>query len=340
MKKITLALAAGALVASLAACSGKANDKAAEAAATDSTATVTVSPLSVKGTALINAEGDTVVLNGPSLGWHSNWGRFYNDSTIMAIKEKWGANVTRAAIGAHKSWDCVNTFDADSTYAYECAFKAIDAAIANGLYIICDWHSHENTLDNAKKFFTTITEKYGDSPNIIYEIWNEPLQIQWQEIKDYANELIPLIRKNAPNSVIIVGTPSWDQEVDKAAADPLTQENLMYALHFYAATHKDYLRETAEKAIADGLPIFISECASMEATGDGPIDYESWQAWVDLADRHKLSMLLWDIADKDETCSMIMSTASDNGMNWTDADLKEWAKTAIKTIKTRNGIAE
>ena len=94
------------------------------------------------------------------------------------------------------------------------------------------------------------------------------LRIQWQEIKDYAAEVIPVIRKNAPNSVVIVGTPSWDQEVDKAAADPLKEKNVTYALHYYAATHKDYLRERARQAIDAGLPLFISECGSMEATGD------------------------------------------------------------------------
>ena len=176
----------------------------------------------------------------------------------------------------------------------------------------------------------------GDDPHIIYEIWNEPLQIQWQEIKDYAAEVIPVIRKNAPNSVVIVGTPSWDQEVDKAAADPLKEKNVTYALHYYAATHKDYLRERARQAIDAGLPLFISECGSMEATGDGPIDYESWNAWVDLADRNKLSMLMWSISDKVETCSMLEPGAPSDGMQWTDDNLKEWARLVKETTQTRN----
>ena len=336
MKTGLLAFASALILMSAASC-GQSAKKTSEANGTDTVATF-VSPLHVSGTALLNAKGDTMVLNGPSLGWHSNWGRFYNEGTVRALKEKWGANITRAAIGAHKSWDCVNTFDADSAYAVNLAMKVIDAAISNDMYVICDWHSHENTLENAKKFFTVITEKYGDSPNIIYEIWNEPLDIPWQEIKDYATELIPVIRKNAPSSVIIVGTPKWDQEVDVAAESPLTEKNLLYALHFYAGTHKDWHRVKAEKAIAAGLPLIISECGSMEATGDGPIDYESWQAWMDLADRHGLSVLMWDIADKDETCSMISASASDNGMEWTEEDLKEWAKLARKTTLERNKI--
>lgn len=328
----SLLLCAAMASAGFSSCRGKAS---ATEPTNDSTASF-VSPLHVEGTALLNAAGDTIVLTGPSLGWHSNWGRFYNPGTIKALKENWGANITRAAIGAHASGDCVNSFEADSDNAVNLAMTAIDAAIENDMYIICDWHSHNNTLENAKKFFTVITEKYGDTPNILYEIWNEPLEIEWQEIKDYANEVIPVIRANAPGAVIIVGTPKWDQDVDIAAQSPIDAPNLLYSLHYYAGTHKDWNRDKATKALEAGLPLIISECGSMDHTGDGPIDYESWQAWMDWADANKVSVLMWDIADKDETCSMIKSTASSDGSQWTDDDLKEWAQLARKTISARN----
>lgn len=314
---------------------GQKEKQAADADVTADSLTV-VSPLHVEGTALLNDSGDTVVLTGPSLGWHSNWERFYNPGTVKALKENWGANITRAAIGAHKSGDIVGTYDMDSAKAVNLAMTVIDAAIDNGMYVICDWHSHENTLDNAKKFFTAITEKYGDSPNVLYEIWNEPLEIPWQEVKDYATELIPVIRENAPGSVIIVGTPRWDQDVDAAAESPLEFDNVLYSLHYYAGTHKDWLRDKAVKAIDAGLPLIISECGSMDHTGDGPIDYESWNEWVGFADSNKLSMLMWDIADKNETCSMISADAPDNGMDWKEEHLKEWAKLARRTTQERN----
>lgn len=335
MKIRILSVAAVAIMfLGLAACgsSSKSNTDAVPADTVDTF----VSPLHVDSTTLLNAKGDTIVLSGPSLGWHSNWGRFYNAGTVKALKENWGANITRAAIGAHKSGDCEHTYNVDSAYAVNLAMAVIDAAIANDMYVICDWHSHENTLADAKEFFKVITGKYGDCPNILYEIWNEPLDIPWQEIRDYANELIPVIRKNAPGSVIIVGTPKWDQDVDVAAESPLEFPNLLYSLHFYAGTHKDWNRDKAELAIAAGLPLIISECGSMDHTGDGLVDYDSWRQWMAFADRHNLSVLMWDIADKNETCSMISSGASDNGMEWKDSDLKEWAKLARKTIRERN----
>lgn len=334
MKTLFTTFISALVLSALTGCGGStAKNTSAEAA---DSVTAFVSPLHVSGTALLNAEGDTMVLNGPSLGWHSNWGRFYNEGTVKALKEKWGANITRAAIGAHPSGDCVKGYSVDSVNAVNLAMKVIDAAIANDMYVICDWHSHNNTLDDAKNFFTVITEKYGDKPNILYEIWNEPLDIPWQEIRDYAAEVIPVIRKNAPGAVIIVGTPKWDQDVDIAAENPVDAPNLLYSLHYYAGTHKDWNREKAQKAIDAGLPLIISECGSMDHTGDGPIDYESWQAWMDFADSNNLSVLMWDIADKNETCSMISATASDNGMEWKEDDLKEWAKLARKTIRERN----
>lgn len=334
MKTLLTTFISALLLSAMTGCGGS-SAKNASAETADSV-TAFVSPLHVSGTALLNAEGDTMVLNGPSLGWHSNWGRFYNEGTVKALKEKWGANITRAAIGAHPSGDCVKGYSVDSVNAVNLAMKVIDAAIANDMYVICDWHSHNNTLEDAKKFFTVITEKYGDKPNILYEIWNEPLDIPWQEIRDYAAEVIPVIRKNAPGAVIIVGTPKWDQDVDIAAENPVDAPNLLYSLHYYAGTHKDWNREKAQKAIDAGLPLIISECGSMDHTGDGPIDYESWRQWMDFADSNNLSVLMWDIADKNETCSMISATASDNGMEWKEDDLKEWAKLARKTIRKRN----
>lgn len=336
MRKTRIFVIAAAVLAITAGTACSQSKQKAAVAENETADTTFVKPLRIEGTALLNTDGDTVVLTGPSFGWHGNWGRFYTPGSVKAVKEKWGANVTRAAIGAHTSGDVLNSYEADSAYAVNSAIAVIDAAIANDMYVICDWHSHENRKENAKKFFEVISEKYGDDPHIIYEIWNEPLQIQWQEIKDYAAEVIPVIRKNAPNSVVIVGTPSWDQEVDKAAADPLKEKNVTYALHYYAATHKDYLRERAQQAIDAGLPLFISECGSMEATGDGPIDYESWNAWVDLADRNKLSMLMWSISDKVETCSMLEPGAPSDGMQWTDDNLKEWARLVKETTQKRN----
>lgn len=279
--------------------------------------------LSVKGTHLVDSLGNPVQLRGVSMGWHNMWPRFYNPSTVTEIARDWGADIIRCSIGLDLD---ENTYDKKPEEAMALVDSIVTGAIDNGIYVLVDFHSHANNLPLAKKFFADVTAKYGDSPNVLYEIWNEPTEVQWAETKAYAEELVPLIRANAPSSVVIVPTPRWDQEVDQAALDPITSlDNILYSLHYYAATHGDYLREKAQKALDAGLPLFMAECASMVHTGDGVIDTRSWEEWMDFADRNSIGWIAWSVSDKDETCSMLRPSAASRGEEWTDNDLKPWA---------------
>ncbi|MBQ4796798.1 cellulase family glycosylhydrolase, partial [Pectobacterium versatile] len=108
------------------------------------------------------------------------------------------------------------------------------------MYVIIDWHSHsaENNRSEAIRFFQDMARKYGNKPNVIYEIYNEPLQVSWSNtIKPYAEAVISAIRAIDPDNLIIVGTPSWSQNVDEASRDPINGKNIAYTLHFYAGTH-------------------------------------------------------------------------------------------------------
>jgi endoglucanase len=179
-----------------------------------------------------------------------------------------------------------------------------------------------------------MAEKYGEFPNVIYEIFNEPVKDSWDTVKDYSIQVIKAIREKDPDNIILVGCPHWDQDIHIVADDPIKGfSNLMYTVHFYAATHKQQLRDRSNYALKKGIPIFVSECAGMEASGNGPIDYESWNTWIDWMEKNKISWVTWSIADKNETCSMMKTTASDNG-NWKESDLKE------SGIKTREKLRE
>jgi endoglucanase len=135
--------------------------------------------------------------------------------------------------------------------------------------------------------------------------------------------LVKTIRAIDRDNIILVGSPRWDQDIHLPAADPIKgYDNLMYTVHFYAATHKQWLRDRTGEAIKKGLPIFISECAGMEATGNGPIDSTEWKKWIDWMDEKGLSWVAWSVSDKDETCSVLKKSAASDGI-WKDADLKE-----------------
>ena len=175
--------------------------------------------------------------------------------------------------------------------------------------------------------------RYKGVPNVIYEIFNEPVEDSWEAVKAYSEEVIKAIRAVEPDAVILVGCPHWDQDIHLAADDPIMgQKNLMYTLHFYAATHGQWLRDRADYALDKGLPLFVSECAGMEASGDGPINPEEWGRWVDWMDQRAISWAAWSISDKDETCSMLLPKASSEG-HWQEDDVKEWGHIVRAELK-------
>ena len=125
--------------------------------------------------------------------------------------------------------------------------------------------------------------------------------------------------------MVLVGCPHWDQDIDVVAAAPLTGfDNIMYTVHFYAATHGSYLRNKMVEAHKT-LPIFVSECAGMEASGNGPLNEEEWQKWTDVMEQERISWVNWSLSDKDETCSMLLPRAKADG-NWPDDVIKIYGK--------------
>jgi endoglucanase len=294
--------------------------------------------LSVKGVSLVDKQGETLVLSGVSFGWHNWWSKFYTKETVAWLKTDWNAHLVRAAIGVEPD----NAYIENPELAVRCATTVIDAAIANDLYVIVDWHSHHIRLEEAKTFFTQIAQKYKEYPNIIYEIFNEPWDdMPWKEVKEYSIEIIQTIRAIDSKNIILVGNPHWDQDVHVAADDPVTGfDNIMYTLHFYAATHKQSLRDRADDALSKGLPIFVSECAGMEASGDGPVNTEEWNAWKQWMAKHQISWAAWSISSKTETCSMIVADDQPGNpsapvSNWTENDLTEWGKTVRNELRKK-----
>lgn len=294
--------------------------------------TVLAKALRVQGTQLTDYNGDALVLRGVSYGWHNWWPRFYTKGSVEWLKNDWNVNVVRAAMGVEPD----GAYLSNPEEAKEKVMTVVEAAIEADIYVIIDWHSHNINLEEAKAFFSEMAQLYGDKPNVIYEIFNEPEEQSWPEVKTYSIEVIKAIREHDPDNIILVGSPHWCQDLHSVADDPIKEyENLMYTLHFYAGSHKEELRARADYALSKNIPIFVSECASMDYTGDGPIDVLSFNAWLEWMEGNKISWVLWSVADKDETCSMLFPSASDTG-TWKDTDLKPWAKIAKEGIRRGN----
>src|SRR5688572_31899114 len=228
-----------------------------------------VAPLSVSGNQ-IRAGGQAASFAGNSLFWsNTGWGgeKYYNANVVRWLKTDWKSNIVRAAMGV----DDDGGFLQDPNGNRNRVKAVVDAAIANDVYVIIDWHSHhaESYRSNAVSFFQDMARTYGTRNHVIYEIYNEPLQISWSgQIKPYAQAVISAIRAIDPDNLIIVGTPTWSQDVDVAAADPIAGTNIAYTLHFYAGTHGQFLRDKAQTALNRGVALFVTEWGSVNANGD------------------------------------------------------------------------
>ena len=301
---------------------------------------LSVEPLHVEGTTLLDSKGQPVVMRGISIGWHNLWPRFYNSEAVVNLHDAWGCKLFRAAIGADDLGEMLNGtnhhpgYISDPQGALEKLFAVVDGAIASGSYVIVDWHSHVLHLAEATEFFTAVANRYKGIPNVIYELFNEPVGDSWEDLKAYAESLIATITSiDTSHPLILMGCPRWDQAIELPAADPITSyDNVMYTMHFYAGTHKQWLRDATDAAMAAGLPVFISECAAMTASGDGPLDMESWKEWSDWAADRGLNIVLWSFSDKDESCSMLKPEASSEGP-WPDEVIKPWGFIARDFVK-------
>ena len=294
--------------------------------------------LSVDGINIVDSNGEKFQLKGLSTHGIAWFPEYVNYDTFKSFRDDWSANLIRLAMYSDENNGYCSGGDKEELKKLVCS--GVDAATELGMYVIVDWHvlgeqSPFVHKDEAIAFFDEMTSKYKNNDNVIYEICNEPNGgTTWEDVKSYAEEVIPVIRKNCPDAIIIVGTPNWSQDVDVAADNPIKgYDNIMYAVHFYAATHKDNIRDKVTYALSSGLPIFISEFSICDASGNGGIDYDSADVWFQLINNKNLSYAAWNISNKNETSSLINSSC-DKLSNWDDDELSEtgiW----IKNIMSR-----
>jgi endoglucanase len=289
--------------------------------------------LSVEGRNIVDRYGNKVALKGISLGWHNWWPQYYNYSVVEYLSRSWHISVIRAAMGVEPAGGYLEK-PRESIASIK---TVIDAAIANGIYVIIDWHAHDMHAGEAEGFFSTIAQQYAGYPNIIYEIFNEPEgDKSWKEIKEYSIRVIESIRRYDSHNLIIVGTPTWSQDVDIVAKDPICgYGNIVYSLHFYAASH-DHVRLKAEFAVRMNLPIFVSECSPSCANGDGQLDKKRFSRWLKFLKQNEISFVLWGLYDKEES-SAILKPGADFMGNWTWEQLTKMGIYTRQVVK--GGIA-
>lgn len=285
--------------------------------------------LSVNGTDLVDSNGRKYQLRGMSTHGIAWFPDYINADTFKYLRDDWNTNCIRLAMYTHENNGYCT--DGNKDWIKGLVKSGVDYATDLGMYVIIDWHvlGEQSPLrykDEALKFFDEMSKLYADRGNVIYEICNEPnSSASWRDITAYANEVIPVIRANDPDSVILVGTPTWSQDIDQALSAPLSYDNVMYTLHFYAATHTDWLRSRMENCIKSGLPVFVSEFGTCDASGNGAVDVGQSNQWKDLIERYNVSYMCWNLANKNESSSIISSGCS-KLYGWNDNELSRQGK--------------
>src|SRR5512142_3385812 len=263
-------------LAALAACGGDSQDSAApSAAAPASSAVSTNGRLKVCGTHICNASGAQVQLKGMSWFWsNTGWGaeRFFNATAVQSVVG-WGATVVRAPIGVEGDGGYLSS-SSNASAIIGRVTTVVDAAIAAGIYVIVDWHYSSSAVyqSQANTVFQQLAQKYASSPNVIWEPFNEPTSNSWSSLKTYHEAIIKTIRAAGSQNLVVVGTPTWSQDVDVASQNKVVDSanNVAYTLHFYAGTHTQWLRDKANTAMNTyGVAIFVTEWGTCDASGNG-----------------------------------------------------------------------
>lgn len=316
--------------------------------------------LHTSGNKIIGAKNDQqVMLRGVSLFWSDGTGKpYYNKNVIAWAADNLKIDVFRFALG-------IQYYDSDggtkNALANENSYKGspdnylslidnmVAAAIESDVYIIIDWHSHRAHMETAlaKTFFETVSEKYKDVPNVIYEIYNEPVDGNggnWGAVKSYANTICPLIRNNTQN-LILVGTPTWSQNPQNGASDPVNSTNIAYVLHFYAATHsKGTFSGRIEQALSSGYPVFISEWGTTNADGNGDANASATSEWTSYMDQKQIPNCNWsfrqytsNMDNKSEKSAMFEGTKVLNNYATLSEAKYTTSGNIVKEYLTKNG---
>jgi endoglucanase len=291
--------------------------------------------LHVKGVNLTDSREKVVQLKGVSTHGIAWYPQYVNQAAFKTLRDDWGANCVRLAMYTQEYGGY--TSGGDKAQLEAVLDRGVKAAASLGMYVIIDWHILSDGNPNthrkaAKSFFTKMAKKYRGNGHVLYEICNEPNGCSWAQVKNYANYVIPAIRKYSPKSVILVGTPTWCQDLDTAAASPLNQKNVMYTCHFYAASHGQFLRDKVNAARKSGLPVFISEFSICDASGNGAINYTEANKWKSLMNKNHLSYCAWSLSNKAETASLLKSSTQKSS-GWKTGDLSATGKWVKKMMK-------
>ena len=268
--------------------------------------------LSVKGANIVDKNGKAFKIKGMSthgIMW-DDFSDILTKDSLKVLRDDWKVNTIRIAMYTYEWGGYCTENGKYQAQAKQKVKTGVENAKSLGMYAIIDWHvlndRNPNTYKaDAIKFFTEMAQTYKDYDNVIYEICNEPNGgITWTGgIKSYCQSLVSTIRKYDSDAIIICGTGTWSQDIDQVLGNRLSDANCVYALHFYANTHTDWLRNRLQNCYGQGLPVLVSEFGTCDASGNGGYNSTESTKWLNLLDSLNVGYINWSACGKSETAS-------------------------------------
>ncbi|GAB4084322.1 hypothetical protein GCM10028784_09520 [Myceligenerans cantabricum] len=295
--------------------------------------------LHVCGVNLCNEDGTQVQLRGMSSHGTQWYSRCVNDASLDTLADDWGADVMRISTYVQEGG-----YETDPEGFTDLVHTYIEELTARGMYVVVDWHMLDPgdpnvNLERARTFFTAVAERHADKDNIIYEVANEPNGVSWQDLKGYHEQIVPVIREQDPDAVVLLGTRAWSSlgisegsDESEVVNDPVDASNVMYTFHFYAASHGDEYLDALSRA-ADQIPMFITEFGTQDYAGEGANDFAMSERYLDLAASKKISWVNWNFSD-DHRSGAVFTEGTCSGDSYGTGNLKEaglWIRNRIRT---------
>jgi len=295
--------------------------------------------LSVCGVRLCNEHGTQIQLRGMSTHGTQWYSQCVTGASLDTLAYDWNADVMRISTYVQEGG-----YETDPARFTALVNDYIDMLTARGLYAIVDWHMLDPgdpnfNLERARTFFTAIAERNSGKNNIIYEVANEPNGVSWQTIKSYHEQIVPVIRAQDPDAVVLLGTRAWSSlgvsdgsDESEVVNDPVGASNVMYTFHFYAASHGQEYLDALSRA-ADRIPMFITEFGTQDYAGEGANDFAMSQRYLDLAASKKVSWVNWNFSD-DHRSGAVFTEGACSGGSFGTEHLKEsgrWIRDRIRS---------
>lgn len=291
--------------------------------------------LHVSGGQLLDSNNNTVQLHGISTHGLAWFPEYVNKSAFQSMRDNWGVDTIRLALYTSEYNGYCN--GGNKEQLKQLIRNGVQYCSELDMYVVIDWHilsdGNPNTYINESiEFFREMATAYAGCDNVIFEICNEPNGgTSWNDIKKYAETILPVIRNAGADNIVLIGTPTWSQDINLAADNPITgYDNIMYTFHFYAATHKTDLQNKLIYAVEKGLPVFVSEFGICDASGNGGVDTDSANKWVSIMNKYNISMVCWNLSNKNESSALINSSCSKKS-DWSYNDLSDEGKWLVDT---------